>query len=250
MAIKVDLSGHEPYKAMGESCRLRDIEEFRVRWPRLVIADELAGTGYLMRYIRRDDADALVEIWKNVYPEAYGSTHQFVLDPEWYRPENVLLEENWERDAAEKDHAIVVLEQTERKRLLGLLLLTKWNQNLQIELTMGGLHPALREKNVFYPFFRNILDAIESTEAELLTVFAETWHKKTQELMDHNGFKIWGVFPGQMIRWSHGEKCYRACEVHYYKFINGGETRASKPEAWVLSAKVAEVWEVLKRAND
>ena len=35
----------------------------------------------------------------------------------------------------------------------------------------------------------------------------------------------------------------------YYKFINEGETRASKPEEWVLSAKAAEVWEELKKAS-
>ena len=53
-------------------------------------------------------------------------------------------------------------------------------------------------------------DSISKTEAELVTVFAETWHNKTQKLMDHFGFNIWGIFSGNMMRWSRDQSCYRA----------------------------------------
>jgi hypothetical protein len=93
------------------------------------------------------------------------------------------------------------------------------------------------------------LDTISTTEAELITVFAETWHSKTQELMDAHGFKVWGIFPGNMIRWSHDQKCYRACEVHYYKFINDGEKYATGFDEWVLSTKSKKLWQDLDKLN-
>jgi hypothetical protein len=195
-----------------------------------------------------DDVDRVVELWRNVYPEAYGSTHQVVFDPQWYDG-NVLFGENLETDALYRKHAVILLEDLKGCQFVGLLLMTKWDQNLQIELTMGGLHSSFREKDVFYPFFKNILDVISNTEVELITVFAETWHDKTQKLMENHGFKIWGVCPGNMMRWSHDNKFYRACEVHYYKFVNNGDKYATNSDEWVLSEKSKKLWDVLKKLN-
>ena len=58
----------------------------------------------------------------------------------------------------EKKYAIILLEDLKESQLVGILLMTKWDQNLQVELTMGGLHSAFREKRLFYPFFKYILD--------------------------------------------------------------------------------------------
>lgn len=249
MTVKLNVSGLTPYNKMGASCQLKDIAEFRVLWPKLTTASNLSKKELVMRYMRGNDIDAVIELWKDVYPEAYGSTHQIVFDPQWYDG-NVLFDENWATDAKDKQHAIILMEDLKADRLFGILLMTKWDQNLQVELTMGGLHSEFREKQVFYPFFQNILNSFSNTEVELLTVLAETWHKKTQELMDAHGFKIWGVFPGQMVRWSSDQKCYRACEVHYYKFINDGEKYASTFDEWVLSEKSAKLWRCLEKLNN
>ncbi|MCP4665371.1 MAG: hypothetical protein GY849_03305 [Deltaproteobacteria bacterium] len=249
MAFQLDLSEYQPYKTMGRSCRLKDIAEFHVHWPELVTSGNLTNSELMMRYLRGDDIDRVVELWKNVYPEVYGSTHQFVFDPRWYE-DHVLLEENRKKEADKNKHAIILMEDLEENQLVGILLMTKWDQNLQVEFTMGGLHPAFRKKEIFYLFFKDILDSFSETEAELITVFAETWHKKTQELMDYYGFKIWGVFPGNMIRWSRNQKCYRACEVHYYKFINNGEKFATGPDEWVLSEKSKKLWQALEILNE
>ena len=190
----------------------------------------------------------VVELWKNVYPEVYGSTHQFVFDTQWYE-ENVLFDENWKTDAKTIKHAIVLLEDLKGGQFVGLLLMTKYDQNLQVEFTIGGLHSTFREKKVFYPFFKNILNMISKTEVELITVFAETWHNKTQELMENHGFKIWGIFPGNTVRWSRDQKCYRACEVHYYKFVNDGESYATSFDEWVLSEKSTKLWQILQKLN-
>jgi len=248
MALKLNLSEYQPYKTMGQSCQLKDIMGFHVKWPKLGTAGNLTNSELIMRYLCGNDIDRVVELWKNVYPEAYGSTHQFVFDSQWYEG-NVLLDENWETDAKKKKHAIILLENLKESQLVGILLMTKWDQNLQVEFTMGGLQPAFRKKKVFYPFFKNILDSFSKTEVELITVFAETWHNKTQELMDNHGFKIWGIFPGNTIRWSRDQKCYRACEVHYYKFINDGEKYATNFDEWILSEKSKKLWQALEKLN-
>jgi len=244
----LDLPEYQPYRKMGQSCELKDIAEFHIHWPKLTMASNLTSSDPIMRYMRGDDIDEVVELWKNVYPEAYGSTHQFVFDPQWYEG-NVLFDEKWKEDSRERKYAIILLEDLKEGQLVGILLMTKWDQNLQIEFTMGGLHSAFREKKIFYPFFKNILDTISTTEVELITVFAETWHSKTQELMDYYGFKIWGIFPGNVIRWSHNQKCYRACVVHYYKFVNDGERYATGFDEWALSDKSRKLWQVLEKLN-
>ena len=99
--ITLNLSEYQPYKKMGQSCQLKDIAEFQVNWPKLSTVKNLKNTDLSMRYMCGNDIDEVVQLWKNVYPEAYGSTHQFVFDPMWYGS-NVLLDENWEEDARKK----------------------------------------------------------------------------------------------------------------------------------------------------
>ncbi len=247
MAFTLNLSEYQPYKTMGQSCQLKDITEFHVSWPKLETSGNLKDSDLIMRYMRGNEIEHVVELWKNVYPEVYGSTHQFVFDPQWYG--NVLFDENWKTDPKKNKYTIILMEDLKENQLVGILLMTKFDQNLQVELTMGGLHSNFRKKQVFYPFFKNILDSFLKTEVELITAFAETWHKKTQELMDCYGFKIWGVFPGNMVRWSHDQKCYRACEVHYYKFVNGGEKYSTCFDEWVLSEKSKKLWQVMEKLN-
>ncbi len=250
MALKLDMSAYQPYRPMGQSCELRDIKEFQISWPKIKMDDQMKVKNCSLRYMSAKDVDEVIELWKNVYPEVYGSTHQFVFDPKWYQNGKLLFAENWQKEAKEKQYAIIVMENQVDNRLIGVLLMTKWDQNLQIELTMGGFHSDYREKNMFYPFFISILDLIKTSEVELITVFAETWHHKSQELMDHNGFKIWGIFPGNMIRWTGDQKCYRACEVHYYKFVNGGEKYASQFDEWHLSERSEKLWRKMEELNE
>ncbi len=248
MKVSLDLSEYQPYKQIGQSCQLKDIAEFQINWPKLVSAKDLTNRGLIIRYMRGNEIDRVVELWKDVYPEVYGSTHQFVFDSRWYEG-NVLFDENFKTDVKGKKYAITLLEDLKERQLVGILLITKRDQNLQLEFTMGGLHSAFRKTKVFYPYFENILDSFSKTEVELITVFAETWHDKTQELMDYYGFKIWGIFPGNMVRWSHDQKCYRACEVHYYKFVNDGERYATSFDEWVLSEKSKKLWRTMDRLN-
>jgi len=101
MKFDLNLSEYQPYKTMGRSCQLKDIMEYHIYWPELVAASTLTNSDLIMRYMRGNDINKVVELWKNVYPEAYGSTHQFVFDSQWYE-DNVLFDENWKMDTKEK----------------------------------------------------------------------------------------------------------------------------------------------------
>ena len=76
----INISEYQPYKKMGQSCQLKDVAEFQVNWPILSIAKNLKNSDLSMRYMRGNDINEVVELWKDVYPEVYGSTHQFIFD--------------------------------------------------------------------------------------------------------------------------------------------------------------------------
>ena len=122
MNLKLNVSNLTSYKQMGNSCKLKDIAEFRVLWPKLTTASNLSKKGLVMRYLRGEDIDAVIELWENVYPEVYGSTHQMVFDPQWYNG-NVLLDENWATDAKEKQYAIILMEDLAANQIFGILLM-------------------------------------------------------------------------------------------------------------------------------
>ena len=101
MNFNLNFSEYQPYKTMGQSCQLKDIMEFHINWPELVTASTLTKRDLIMRYMYGNDIDRVVELWKNVYPEVYGSTHQFVFDTQWYE-DHVLFDENLKADAKQK----------------------------------------------------------------------------------------------------------------------------------------------------
>ena len=113
-----NLSEYQPYKKMGQSCQLKDIAEFHIRWPRLKTANNLTNNDLIMRYMSGDDIDEVVELWKNVYPEAYGSTHQFVFSPQWYEG-HVLFNEKWKVEAKKKSTRLFFWKISRRVSLLG-----------------------------------------------------------------------------------------------------------------------------------
>ena len=102
MTLNLNLSEYQPYKKIGQSCQLRDIAKFQINWPKLTTANNLKNNDLSMRYMCGNDIDEVVQLWKNVYPEAYGSTHQFVFNSQCYE-DNVLFDENWKTDTKEKN---------------------------------------------------------------------------------------------------------------------------------------------------
>ena len=246
---QIDMSAYRPYRPMGLSCRTRPIRDKRVAWIRPEPATHLKGR-FVGRPLSAGDLEAAADLWRWSYPEIYGSSHDFLLHPEDY-PGRAALLETWEEDCLSTPHCMVVAEEAATGRLAAGALMTKFDQNLQIEFTFAGTHPDFRRQGLM-DFLGKIMHRLAvASGAEYLTTFLETWHTITQDktLKWAEGWKIAGIFPGNFTRWAGGQEEYRACEVHLYKFINDGDSFSSRPEEWHLHPEVRRLWETIEEIN-
>jgi hypothetical protein len=134
--------------------------------------------------------------------------------------------------------------------IIGAMVLKKWDENRQVELTIGTVLPQHRKlEGIFIHGFPIVVEWLQGTGAEYLTAFSETWHDLTQRLLEANGFKICGIFPGQYVRWTSGNLQYRGCTVHYYRFIGDGAEFANQREEWSLSERASQLWDLLVKLN-
>jgi hypothetical protein len=121
--------------------------------------------------------------------------------------------------------------------------------NLQVEFSFVATHPDYRRRDLTDELRRFTRIIALDSGAEYFTTFCETWHDITQNWWIGGGWKIAGIFPGNLIRCNdEGEEC-RGCTVHFYKFVGKGDRYVTKPEEWHLAPEVSEVWEVLQRVN-
>jgi len=253
MQRPMDMSPYRPYRRMGQSCLTRPIREKVVRWVKPEPRHHLNGR-FVGRALSRQDVEAAAEIWRQAYPELYGSTHDFMLFPEEYETRMALME-TWEADSLAKPCCMLVAEETAGGRLAAATLMTKMDQNLQIEYTFAGTHPAFRRQGLMGLLGGMMAWMCKASGAEYLTTFLETWHTITQaetlklERGGRGGWKVAGIFPGNFTRWAGDQQEYRACEVYMYRFINDGEKYATKPEEWQLHPELLRLWEELEAFN-
>ncbi|MFQ6051261.1 MAG: hypothetical protein ACE5K4_06165 [Candidatus Hydrothermarchaeota archaeon] len=245
--MKLDMSKYRPFKEMGKTCKTRKIRDKRVIWPDFSSKPFFKGK-YRVRMIGRDDVEEVAELWRQSYPEIYGSPYEFILFPEEYE-EKVALKETWERDRINKKHCMPVVEEIETRKLVTVAMLTKEDKNLEIEYSMLGTHPDYREKRITYGLGWAIREKIEESGAEYITAFLETWHDITQMMALRGGMKIAGIFPGRFTRWQGNQREYRGCVVYVYSFIGQGEDYSTKPDEWVLYPEVRELWEEIEKIN-
>jgi hypothetical protein len=252
MLEKIDMSKYSPYKKMN-SVKTREIKDKRVIWPyyeRNIFNCELK-----IRIIEKKDCSEVAELWRVCYGELYGSSlkYDWVLYPKRYEA-NVTFKESWEMDSLNKDFCMLVFEEMKTNRLIGAWILFKDDRNLQIEFTMGIIHPSYRQQKSGLKVVSMAEDYIKTLEkksgAEYLTSFCETWHNTTQFLCFKQwGFKVAGIFPGQYTRWNGEQQEYRTCEVHFYKFIRNAEKYVSKPGEFVLLPEFEKLWDLLEEIN-
>ncbi len=245
--MMLDMSKYRPFKEMGKTCKTRKIKEKKVIWPDFTLGPFLNGK-YRVRMIGRGDVEEVAELWRQSYPELYGSPYEFVLFPEEYE-EKVALRETWDGDRLNKKHCMPVVEETETRKLVTVALLTKEDKNLEIEYSLLGTHPDYRKKRFTYGLGWAIREKIEESGAEYLTAFLETWHDITQILALRGGSRLAGIFPGRFTRWQGNQQEYRGCVVYIYNFIGEGEEYSTKPEEWMLSPEIRELWEALEKIN-
>ena len=246
----LQMDSYKPYAKMGKTCEARDISEKKVIWPD--IDREIFHGKFRIRPIYKKDLDKVVELWKMSYPEVYGSSYEWILSPNEYE-KYVALKDSWEHDSVNKKHAMIAIEEIETGNLATITLFTKDDKNLHIEVTFGGMHPDYRKGKTGTRLWSEgiaVVEWAESSGAEYITMFCETWHNISQYLaLKQIGYKIAGIFPGQFTRWQGGQREYRGCEVHFYKFVGDGEKYVTKPEEWRLIPEVKKLWEVLEEIN-
>lgn len=245
----LDMSPYRPYRDMGQTCRTRPIRDKVVRWAWPEARESREGR-FVGRPLARGDIEAAAELWRQAYPEVYGSTHHFLLFPEDYE-DRLALAETWEEDAVEKPCCMLVIEEKATGRLAAASLMTKFDQNLQIEWTFAATLPEYRQMGLMR-LLGDMMEVVSrASGAEYLTTFLETWHTITQAetLKREWGWQLAGIFPGNFTRWTKDQQEYRACEVHMYRFINDGEKYATKPEEWRLHPELQRIWEALKAFN-
>jgi hypothetical protein len=63
------------------------------------------------------------------------------------------------------------------------------------------------------------------------------------------GWKIAGIFPGNFTRWAGGEKEYRGCTIHFYRFLNNGDKISTKPEEWDLLPEIRDLYDFMEKIN-
>jgi hypothetical protein len=209
------------------------------------LTDELGRVTW--DFVSERELSVIAGVWKIGYPELMGSTLDFIFHPRMYKG-NILLRENYEQDRYDCDHCMIRWEKG--GEIVMAMMLTKWDANRQIELTIGTIPPHRRKVDgLFDRGFSVVMEWLQGTGAEYLSSFCETWHDLAQRLLEANGFKICGIFPGQYVRWASGNLQYRGCTVHYYRFIGEGAEFATRPEEWSLSERASQLWEVLAKLN-
>ncbi len=245
----LDMTPYRPYRPMGISCLTRPIREKQVRWLKPEPEPVLGGR-FRVRPLSRADFGAAAELWRQAYPEVYGSSHDFLLYPEDYESRLALVE-TWEADALGKPCCMLLAEEVATSRLATATLMTKFDQNLQIEYTFAGTHPDYRRLGLMGALVRVMDRLVRASGAEYLTAFLETWHTITQEetFKGGRGWQVAGIFPGNFTRWAGDQQEYRACEVHLYQFVNEGEKYATRPEEWQLHPELQALWDFLETIN-
>lgn len=253
MLEKIDMSKYSPYKKMKRTIITREIEDKKVIWP--YYERKLYDGAIKIRIIEKKDCIEVAELWRMNYGELYGSTlkYDWVLYPKRYES-NVAFKENWDKDSLNKDFCMLVFEETNTRKIFGAWALFKDDRNLQIEFSLGVIHPEYRQQKSGIKVVSTAVDYIKVLEnesgAEYLTSFCETFHNVTQFLCFKRwGFKVAGIFPGQYTRWNGDQQEYRACEVHFYKFIRGSEKYVSKSREIALLPEFKKLWDVLEEIN-
>jgi ribosomal protein S18 acetylase RimI-like enzyme len=242
----LDMSPYQPYRPMARTCLTRPIRDKQVVWVKPPLETHPQG-GFVGRPLARADIDASARLWRQAYPEVYGSSQDFLLYPEEYESKFALVE-TWDADARTKPGCMLVVEELVSGHLVAASLMTKFDKNLQVEYTFAGTHPDYRRRGLMGLLGKMMYRMVLASGAEYLTTFLETWHTITQDetLKKGHGWKIAGIFPGNITRWAGGQEEYRACIVYMYQFINDGDKFATRPQEWQLHPEVRRLWEEME----
>ncbi len=236
-----------PYREMATTCETRPTREKRVVWNRFE-SERFEHGRFQVKVLSRDLIDSAARLWRNSYPELYGSPQEFLFLPERYEA-HFALEETWDDDYDKKVYLMPVVVELETRKVVSASVLTKYEGNLQVEFSFAATLPEYRLKDITDNLRIVTWKTAMASGAEYFTTFLETWHDITQKWVINYGWKVAGIFPGNFVRWKHPDQEYRGCTVHAYLFANEGERFVTRPEEWSLTPEMREIWETLDRVN-
>jgi hypothetical protein len=223
------------------------VPEKRLNWPQIA-TKPLRDGQYQVKRLRRSLITSASDLWRSVYPELYGSPHELLLDPARY-DELIAIEDTWEEDADSKSYCMPVIEELGAGKIVAASLLTKFDKNLQVELSFVAVHPDYQIKELVDELYWQTHLSAYHSGAEYFTACCDVSDNSSQERFIREGWNIAGIFPGHSIRCSRGVDEYRSSVVHFYKFLGKSGKYASKPEEWHLAPRVKEAWDALEKAN-
>lgn len=243
------MDAYLPYKNMGKTCKTREIREKKIIWP---YREKIVNDRFVIRAIDRKDINQVTELWRASYPEVYGSIHEWILFPEEYE-QKIAFRETWDNDSVHKQHAIIVCDDIKINKLVFANLLTKFDLNLHVEASFFAIHPDFRKGKSDFNIWSELNEFylwMKESGAEYITVFCETWQNITQYIwFKQMGWKLAGIFPGSYTRWCGEQNEYRACTVHFYKLLNGGEFYSTEPKEWQMLPEIKKLWDCLEEIN-
>lgn len=237
----------KPYREMATTCKTRPLNRKRVSWQRFD-SEPFEEGRFRAGVLSRRHIDSAAAVFRQSYPEVYGSPHEFVLIPEKYE-DRIALEETWENDRRRKVYCMPVVVELETDRVVAATMLTKIEKNLQVEFTFAATLPEYRHKNIMQKLRAVTWKTALASGAEYFTTFLETWHDITQKWCLKDGWQVAGIFPGNFVRWKQPDQEYRGCTVQCYRFVRNGSDYTTQPEEWKLIPEFTELWEVLERIN-
>ncbi|MGA7878416.1 MAG: hypothetical protein WCA08_22340 [Desulfoferrobacter sp.] len=244
--MKMNISERHPYSVMGSTCLTREPVEKRITWT--IPLGRFGNDMYRVRVLSRDLLKSAAELWRASYPEVSGSPHEFLLNADHYES-LVAMEDTWQEDSRSKIYCMPVVEEISTGKIVGATLLTKYEGNLQIELSFVAMHPDYTRENFIGELRRFTRIIALDSGAEYFTSFCDTWYNTTQNFCIEGGWKIAGISPGNFIRRNDDGEEYRGCTVHFYKFINKGDQYSTKPEEWRLVPEVEKIWKAIEEVN-
>jgi hypothetical protein len=237
----------KPYREMATTCKTRPIKDKKIVWKRFE-SEPFEQGRFQAKSLCRDLVDSAASLFRQSYPEIYGSPHEFVLMPERYEG-LIALEETWEQDGRSRVYCMPVVVELETEKVVAATMLTKFEKNLQVEFTFAATLPEYRVQQIMNSLRKATWKTALASGGEYFTTFLETWHDITQKWCIKDGWRVAGIFPGNFVRWKSSDQEYRGCTVHCYRFVHDGEDYVTKPEEWSLAPEYLELWEVLERIN-
>ncbi|MFV2016275.1 MAG: hypothetical protein ACC656_12655, partial [Candidatus Heimdallarchaeota archaeon] len=136
---------NQPYAKMGTTCETREIEKKQIIWPKF--EKSILGNKFKIRMLHRIDAEEVSMLWRRSYPELYGSSirYDWVFYPTKYE-EKIAFLDNWDAALNDKIHCMSIVEELETKKIIAASMLTKDDQNLQVEYSLGCVDPDYRKE--------------------------------------------------------------------------------------------------------